>query len=78
MEERDRINVRTSDQIDTFLYSLEKSANRAGLKFRGRKLSKEPLVNAIIANLIDQNQEAIIESIKTGIERYERQLESVN
>ena len=78
MDNRERINVRTSDEIDNWLYAVEKACNRSGLKFRGRKLSKEPLVNAIIASLTKKDVEVVIKQISDGLAVYEQQVESIS
>jgi hypothetical protein len=77
MDTRERINVRTSDEIDSWLYSIEKACNRSGLKFRGRKVSKEPLVNAILASLSQAEVEKVVKQIGDGLALYERQLEAI-
>lgn len=78
MSYRESIHIRTSDEIDTFLYSAEKIVARAGLRFRGRKVSKEPLVNALLASFLDRDPKEIETTIRQGLERYEKQLESAD
>lgn len=78
MDNRERINVRTSDEIDNWLYAIEKACNRSGLKFRGRKLSKEPLVNAIIASLTKTEVDKVVKQISDGLAVYEQQVESLS
>ena len=51
MAHRDMINVRTSDEIDTWLFHLEKVCFRAGIRFKGKKLTKEAIVNALMAHV---------------------------
>lgn len=77
MDTRERINVRTSDEIDSWLYSIEKACNRSGLKFRGRKVSKEPLINAILASLSQTEADKVVKQIADGLSIYERQIESI-
>lgn len=74
MDDRIRINVRTSDALDSWLYSLEKSCNRAGLRFRGKKLSKEGLVNAILASLCSTDPSEVVKQVGAGLPLYESQL----
>lgn len=76
MAHRDMINVRTSDEIDTFLYTVEKAVNRAGLRFRGRRLSKEPVVNALIASFLQRKPEELVSVVEGGLKVYEQQLET--
>jgi hypothetical protein len=77
MDTRERINVRTSDEIDSWLYSIEKACNRSGLKFRGRKVSKEPLINAILASLSQNEVDKVVKQIGDGLSIYESQLASI-
>lgn len=74
MDSRMRVNVRTSDAIDNWLYATEKAANRAGIRFRGKKMSKEGLVNALLASLIGTDPEKVIDQVRAGLALYEHQL----
>jgi len=61
----DRINVRTSDAIDVWLFRVEKECVRHGIKSKGKKLRKEQIINGIIAKVMsagmDQTIAAIVE-----------------
>lgn len=77
MDSRDRINVRTSDEIDNWLYSIEKACHRSGLKFRGRKMTKESLVNSILAAMSQIEVDKVLKHIGEGVAIYEKQIESI-
>lgn len=75
MDARSRINVRTSDDIDTWLFHLEKVCFRAGLRFKGKKLTKEAIVNALMAAASKEDESDVLKKIRDGIGAYETQLE---
>lgn len=77
MDSRERINVRTSDEIDNWLYAIEKACNRSGMKFRGRKMTKESLVNSILAAMSQIEVDKVLKHIGEGVTLYEKQVESV-
>lgn len=77
MDSRERINVRTSDEIDNWLYAIEKACNRSGMKFRGRKMTKESLVNSILAAMSQIEVDKVLKHIGEGVALYEKQVESV-
>ncbi|TXH08406.1 MAG: hypothetical protein E6R03_18235 [Hyphomicrobiaceae bacterium] len=70
----DRINVRTSDAIDVWLFRVEKECVRHGLKSKGKKLRKEQIINGIIAKVMSAGMGQTIASIKEGVPIYEEQL----
>lgn len=74
MDALSRINVRTSDENDTWLFHMEKLSNRAGLKFRGKKLTKEGLVNALVASASKEDEAIVLKRILDGLSIYESQL----
>lgn len=76
MDSRERINVRTSDEIDNWLYSVEKACNRSGLKFRGRKVTKEALVNSILAAMVKLEVDSVVTQVRDGLNLYEKQVEA--
>lgn len=77
MEERSRISVRTSDDIDTWLFNLEKVCFRAGLRFKGKKMTKEAIVNAILASASSSEEPEVLRRIRDGVATYETQLEKM-
>lgn len=72
-----RINVRTSDDIDTWLYTVEKACYRSGLRFRGKKMTKEAIVNALLASIEPTDGPELIELVKKGLAKYEKQHEAI-
>mgnify|MGYP007071571554 CR=1 FL=1 len=77
MDTRTRINVRTSDEIDTWLFHLEKVCFRAGIRFKGKKLTKEAIVNALMANASALDESAVLRMVSDGTKVYETQLEKM-
>lgn len=77
MDTRTRINVRTSDDLDTWLFHLEKVCYRAGIRFKGKKLTKEAIVNALIASVSLQDEPSILRMVNDGIRSYENQLDKM-
>lgn len=77
MDTRTRINVRTSDDLDTWLFHLEKVCYRAGLRFKGKKLTKEAIVNALIASASAKDESDVLRQISDGIRSYENQLDKM-
>lgn len=77
MDTRTRINVRTSDELDTWLFHMEKVAYRAGLRFHGKKITKEALVNALILAASMNEEPAVLRMIADGVRSYETQLDKM-
>lgn len=77
MDTRTRINVRTSDDIDTWLFHLEKVCFRAGIRFKGKKLTKEAIVNALMAHVSAQDEPSVLRMVNDGIRSYENQLDKM-
>jgi len=77
LDTRTRINVRTSDDLDTWLFHLEKVCYRAGIRFKGKKLTKEAIVNALMASVSTQDEPSTLRMINDGIRAYETQLEKM-
>lgn len=77
MDSRTRINVRTSDDLDTWLFHLEKVCYRAGIRFKGKKLTKEAIVNALTASVSSQDESSVLRMVNDGIQSYESQLDKM-
>jgi len=67
--------VSASDDIDTWLFHLEKVCFRAGLRFKGKKMTKEAIVNALIASASARDESDVLRQISDGIRSYENQLD---
>lgn len=76
-DERPSIHVRTTDAVDIWLFKIGKECARKGIRFNGRKVGKEQIINAILSSVSQTNPSEFIQQINSGLDAFQKHLQEM-